>query len=328
VKRTSFTACAVTLFGLLMFGNNTVAQAATDHVTLGLGPTYPTYAIFAAAKELGYYAEQNLDVDIQSYRGSAAQDALAAGQVDLCSVVPMDAARAIAGGVREHIVAMYEPPRASGWFIMVAASSPIVTVADLNGQNIGVPRLGSPADFWVQQVAKNNRITMVSVPLAADVAAELIAKRVDAAVVWPPVSYKGLFSGDLRAIVDLDAALPPAISEGIAASGDMISKRPDVLRRWLSATSNAVRYMQNNEGWSEDFLKRYLGDDDDQTIDMVYRNLILKIDRGGAMHQDWMKNSLALGPAPSGKPGAKNLPPATGTVFMTSIPVITVKRTR
>jgi ABC-type nitrate/sulfonate/bicarbonate transport system substrate-binding protein len=314
VKRISFTVRAAALAGALVLGNINIAAAATDRVKIALGPAYPTYVIFAAAKELGYYAAQNLDVDIQTVRaGTSPQDALAAGNADLCPVVPIDAAHAIAKGVKEHIVAMYAPARAAGWYIMVPSASPIVTAADLNGKSIGVNQSGSLADFWVQRVAKTLKITMTSVPLDAGVQAGLMAKRVDAAVIWPPASYKGLMGGDLRALVDLEAALPPTVSEGIAASGDMIERRPDVLRRWLSATTNAVRYMQNNEGWSEDFLKRYLGDSDDQSIDMIYRNVIMKINPSGAIHPDWMKTSLALG-APAGTTKF----PEMSTVFLTA----------
>lgn len=320
MKRTSFTVRAATLICALMLGGINVAAAATDHVKLGVGPVYPTYAVFAAAKELGYYAEQNLDVDIQSFRaGTGAQDALAAGNVDLCTVVPIDAMHAIGNGVNERIVAMYAPAVASGWFVMVPSGSPLTTVADLNGKSVGVTRAGSLGDYWLQRVAKSANITMTSVPLDAGVENGLMAKRVDAAVLGPPASYQGLMGGELRALVDLGASIPATVSEGIAASAEMIDKRPDVLRRWLSATSNAVRYMQNNQIWSEKFLKRYLGDSDDQSVHMVYENVIMKIGIAGTMHPDWMRTALALGtePAPPGT-RSKVAPPSIGTVFLTA----------
>ena len=305
---------AASLICALVFGSINVAAAATDHVKLGIGPMYPTYAVFAAAKELGYYAEQNLDVDVQSFRaGTGAQDALAAGNVDLCTVVPIDAMHAIGKGVKERIVAMYVPAVASGWYIMVPSASPLTAVGDLDGKSVGVTQAGSLGDFWVQRVAKSAKISMTSVPLDAGVQNGLMAKRVDAAVLWAPASYQGLMGGELRALVDLAAAIPPTVSEGIAASQAMIDKRPLVLRRWLAATSNAVRYMQNNQIWSEKFLKRYLGDSDDQSVHMVYENVIMKIGVAGTMHPDWMRTSLALG-----SPAGATNQPLPSTVFLTA----------
>jgi ABC-type nitrate/sulfonate/bicarbonate transport system substrate-binding protein len=319
VKRTSFTVRAAGLLCALVLGTINVAAAATDHVKLGIGPAYPTYAIFAAARELGYYARQNLDVEVQSFRaGAGAQDALAAGNVDLCTVVPIDALHAIRKGVKERIVAMYAPAVASGWYIMVPSASPLTTVGDLNGKSVGVTQAGSLGDFWVQAVAKSAKITMTSVPLDVSVENALMAKRVDAAVLWAPASYQGLMGGELRALVDLETTIPPTVSEGIAASQGMIDKRPDVLRRWLTATSNAVRYMQNNQIWSEKFLRRYLGDNDEQSVHLVYANVIMKIGAAGSMHPDWMRSSLAFGTEPA-TPGVKPAvaPPLTGSVFLT-----------
>jgi ABC-type nitrate/sulfonate/bicarbonate transport system substrate-binding protein len=320
VKRTSFAVRAAGLLCALVLGTINVASAATDHVRLGIGPAYPTYAIFAAARELGYYARQNLDVEVQSFRGgTGAQDALAAGNVDLCTVVPIDALHAIGKGLKERIVAMYAPAVASGWYIMVPSASPLTTVADLNGKSVGVTQAGSLGDFWVQSVAKSAKITMTSVPLDVSVENALMAKRVDAAVLWAPASYQGLMGGELRALVDLETAIPPTVSEGIAASQGMIDKRPDVLRRWLTATSNAVRYMQNNQIWSEKFLRRYLGDNDEQSVHMVYANVIMKIGVAGSMHPDWMRSSLALGSEPAA-PGVKLpvAPPLIASVFLTA----------
>jgi len=314
VERKSFVLRAAILTCALALGSVNVAVAATDHITVGVGSISPVYAVFFAAKELGLYAAQNLDVDIRTFGGGAAtRDALASGGIDLCPAVPADAARAIAKGVKERIVAMYAPARPAGWYIMVPSSSPLQTLAALNGKTVGVTELGSPADLWVQLVTKNAHVAVTSVALGSDVEFGLAAKRVDAALISPPASYGGLMDGSLRALADLEAGVPPTVSEGIAASVQLIDRRPDTLRRWITATSKAVRYMQANEGWTESFLKNYLGDDDGQAIAMVYQNVIRKIDAGGVMRGDWMKTSLELG-SPA---GAANVPAAT-TVFSTA----------
>lgn len=295
------------LLGVLLASSTSAASGATDTVRMGVGAVYPIYAIFYAAKELGYYSAQGLDVDIQVFRGGpASQEALAAGALDLCSIVPTAAALAISKGVREHIVALYAPPRPAGWYIMVPAGSPIKSLADLNGKTVGVTQIGSLTDFWVQTVAKTAGISVTSVPLGGGVEAGLRAKQVDAAILWPTGSYKGLVSGDLRSVSDLESVLPPTISEGVAASQDLIDKKPDVLRRWLGATSKALAYMQGHESWTVAFLKRYFDDNDEKSVEMVYKNFIMHVNADGAMRPEWEKTALALGSA-SGI--ANTLPP-------------------
>jgi ABC-type nitrate/sulfonate/bicarbonate transport system substrate-binding protein len=287
----------VALFSLLfLIGSVSPVGAATETVRIGVGAIYPSYAVFAAAKDLGFYKERDLNVEITTFRGGpAAQEALAAGSVDLCSIVPTAASLAIDKGVKEQIVALFAPPQPAGWYIMVPAASPIKSPADLNGKTIGVTQKGSLTDFWVQRAAKSAGITVTTVPLGGGVEAGLKAKQVDAAILWPLFSYKGLIDGDLRSVINLETAIRPTISEGVAASSDIIEKRPDVLRRWLAATSKAIVYMQTHESWTVDYMKKYFDESDDRVARMVYKNFIMKIRPDGVMQSAWIRDSLELG---------------------------------
>ncbi len=294
MNRRAFTAGTVTTMSGLVLANAKPARAA-DSVKVGVASVYPTYSIFFATKELGYYKDAGLDVDIQTFRGGpAAQEALAAGAVDLCTILPTAAALAIQKGVKEKIVAMYVPVRAAGWYIMVPSDSPIKTVADLNGKTVGVTQIGSLTDFWVQRVAADAKISVTSVPLGGGVEAGLRSKKVDAAILWPLGSYKGLGHGDLRVVINLRNALGPTVSEGVAASDDLITKRPDALRRWLTATSRGLIYMQQHESWTVSFLKSYFDDQDEKAIELVYSDFLKSIDPASTMHGDWEKTSLQL----------------------------------
>ena len=321
MKRHAFTATALSLLGAQMIGTRGIASAANDAVKVGVAASYPTYAIFFAAKELGYYSAANLDVDIQVFRGGpAAFEAVAAGAIDLCSILPTAAALGIEKGVKAQIVALYAPVRPSGWYIMVPSGSPIKSMADLNGKTVGVTQIGSLTDFWVQKTARNAKIAVTSVPLGGGVLAGLKSKQVDAAIMWPLGSYKGLITGDLRAIADLESALPPTISEGVGASLDIIEKRPDVLKRWLKATSKALAYMQTHETWTETFLKKYFDDTDDKSIAMVYKDFLMKVNPTGEMHADWKKTALELPPSAA----AQTLPPVD-KVFSTAFTPVRIR---
>jgi NitT/TauT family transport system substrate-binding protein len=282
--------------GALLIGSSGVASAANDVVKLGVAPAYPTYAIFAAAKDLGFASAANLDVQIQSFRNVAAvRDALVAGAIDVGPVPPNLIAASLEKGAHVRIVAMYEPVRQAGWYIMVPVNSPVRTIADLNGKTVGVTAAGSNSDAWLQYIAKSAKIAVTSVPMTSGMAVGLRAKQADAAIMWPIASYETITSGEMRPIVGLENAVPPTIGEGIATTQDMIDKHPDVLKRWLDATSKTVAYMQTHEAWSLAFLKQYFNTTDDTTIQMIYNNVILKIHPDGAMHDDWKRESLTLG---------------------------------
>jgi ABC-type nitrate/sulfonate/bicarbonate transport system substrate-binding protein len=269
---------------------------AADTVRVGLAAVYPAYSIPYAAKELGYYKEKNLDVQITQFRGGpATQQALASGAIDISTIAPGSAALAIAKGVGEKIVALSVPPTPQGWYILVPASSPIKSMAELKGKTVGVTQKGSLTDFWVQQAAAKAGITVQTIPLGAPaVMPALKAKQVDAAILWPIFSYQGLADGDFRSVDNLGATMEPSVSEGWAASSDLIQKHPAVLRRWLEANAKAIIYMQTHEDWTTAFLKKYFDEKDDHVIKLVIDNFIKHINPNGVMKPQWMQTSLAL----------------------------------
>lgn len=269
---------------------------AADTVRVGLAAVYPAYAIPYAASELGFYKEKDLDVQITQFRGGpATQEALASGAIDISTIAPGAAALAIAKGVQEKIVALSVPPTPQGWYILVPAASSIKSMAELKGKTVGVTQKGSLTDFWVQRAAAKAGITVQTVPLGAPaVMPALKAKQVDAAILWPIFSYKGLADGDFRSIDDLGATFEPSVSEGWAASSDIIQKRPAVLRRWLEANSKAIVYLQNHEDWAISFLKHYFDEKDDHVVKLVVDNFIKNINPDGVMKPEWMNASLEL----------------------------------
>jgi NitT/TauT family transport system substrate-binding protein len=284
----------IALSAALLAGGSGVAAAANDSVRLGVTSDSPAFAIFAAAKSLGFYSQEFLDVDLQPQRGAAeAEDALSAGGVDLVVVSPAVAAAAIAKGVKQQIVATFAPPRASGWEIMVPADSPIKSFMDLRGKSLGVGALGSASDLWAQGLARSAKVPVKSVALGDGVLAALRAKQIDAAIVPPAASYQAYLSGEMRAILSFESALPPTISSGVSAKQEMIDKRADVLRRWVAATTKTVVYMQNHEEWAVGFLQSYLGGVDAATASLAYHDLFMKINPSGEMHPDWKRSSLA-----------------------------------
>jgi ABC-type nitrate/sulfonate/bicarbonate transport system substrate-binding protein len=122
----------------------------------------------------------------------------------------------------------------------------------------------------------------------------LKAKQVDAAILWPIFSYKGIADGDFRAVDDLGATMEPSVSEGWAATGDLIQKHPEVLQRWLEANAKTVVYMQTHEDWTVTFLKHYFDEKDDQVVKLVVEKFIKHINPNGVMKPEWMQASLAL----------------------------------
>jgi NitT/TauT family transport system substrate-binding protein len=276
----------------LLLPGSMLAHAA-DAVRVGVGAVYPTYAVFFAGNQLGIYKKHDLDVQITTFRGGpATQEALAAGSIDISAIAPAVVDLAIKKGVREQIVALFTPPVPDGWFIMVPKASPAKTMADLNGKTVGVTQKVSLTDYWANRAASISGITINTIPLGGGVVPGVKAKQVDAGIIWPIYSYKAMAEGTLRPVFSLSEKLPPSISEGVAVSQDMIDKHPDVLKRWLAATSETISTMQADEARAEELLKDYFKEDNLEVLKSVYKDFIMHIRPDGIMKKEWMEESL------------------------------------
>ena len=85
-----------------------------------------------------------------------------------------------------------------------------------------------------------------------------------------------------------------SVSEGWAATNEIIEKRPEVLHRWLEANAKTIVYMKAHEDWTISFLKNYFDEKDDRVIKLVFDNFIKNINPDGVMKPEWMKASLDL----------------------------------
>ena len=135
------------------------AAQAREEVRFGLSVgDNPVFAPVAAAAELGFFEERGLAVRIVPLRGSAAaEEALAAGHVDVIDHTIPYAGRAIAAGADLRIVAT-ATHGFYGWSVIVRTESPAQKASDLAGKRIGVgPRL-SVADMASQRLSDSTGV--------------------------------------------------------------------------------------------------------------------------------------------------------------------------
>ncbi len=208
-----------------------VPAEAADKVRLGVAAVYTPFA----AKELGFYKDKDLDVEITMYRGGGpTQEALAAGAADVITNSPPGAALAIKKGIKQKIVALGSTPTPHGWYVAVPKGSTVTSLAQLDGKTIGVTAKASSTDFFAQWAGAQGKAKIRSIPLGgAGLLPALKGGQVDAAILYPPVSFRAEADGSVRILSDLGKEMEPVLPDTFVATDALIKDRPDVLRRWL-----------------------------------------------------------------------------------------------
>jgi len=280
---------------------------AAERVDIGLSvPNFGPYAAVYVADELGYYADEGLEVQITAFRGgSAAQQALASDAMDIINYFPPGAAVAIERGVEQKVVAV-GAARPDGWHMMVKSGSSIEKPEDLDGRRVGITGKNSTTDYYALWVADQYGIEIETVPVGgAGMIPALLSDQVDAISAFSPLTYRLIVSGDGRSLVDYAKDMPPTLPDVWIASQDMIDNHPEQVEGILRAMYRATRYMQENRDYSIDFLREFTGEDDPEVLRLEYEVGIMNRATRANIEPEWLKASLGL----AGDSGSGTLSP-------------------
>jgi NitT/TauT family transport system substrate-binding protein len=287
------------------FAQNTLLRVGG---TPNYGPVLPVHA----ANALGLFKKQGLTVEFTGFSGgSAAMEAVAAGEADLVNYFPPGVALAKQRGVKATIIAAGTlTPR--GWKIMAKKDSSLSSVKDLERKKIGVSANGSTTDFFALWAGQQAGSMVSRIPLGGGgMIPGLLSGNVDAIVAYPPLSYQLESSGDGKVVVDLGTAMQPNLPDVWVAADKVLEQRDEAIQKALVAIFSAIRYMKREPEWTTRFIQEQ-SKFAPEVAKLEYENTIKGLSDDGTIKEEWVANSLAL----ARLAGMQELPPAK-TMFST-----------
>jgi len=234
----------------------------------------------------GTFAKYGLDVQIESSSSSSAVAAavltgsLEIGKSSLFSLVIAHS---------KGIPYLLEAP-ASIWntespssALVVAKGSPIHTGRDLNGKTASVPALHdlyqTGISAWVDQNGGDSHtMKFLELPHHA-VAAALVAGRIDAAELAPPILAEAVQSGQVQIIGRAnDSIAKHFISTAYFCAADYAAKNADAIARFRKALTEAAVYANANRTKMIPLLVAYSGVDAKVLADMPAVGVATQLD--------------------------------------------------
>jgi NitT/TauT family transport system substrate-binding protein len=277
-----------------------IANVSVAETKIVIGLPVSTYAPFVpiyAARDLGIFTKNGIKAEITAFRsGTVAQEALAAGSVDMIDNSPIGAARGIQKGVKEKIVAA-SVLTLKGWHIMVLPDSPIKSVKDLEGKKIAITAAGGLTDFfrlWAMQHYGVKHIDVVPVGGAGLVPA-LKAKQADAAVMHAPLGVALMMEKQGRSIFDIDKEVPRNAPDVWVATQELIDKNPKAIEAVLKSIYQAVNYMKAHREESMALFRKYSGEKDDRIIAWDQDELLPTLPTSAKITKQEIEAALELG---------------------------------
>ncbi len=275
-----------------------MTRASSSQAAIRFGVTIADNVAFApafAAQELGFFEQAGVKVTIVPLRGSAvAEEALAAGHVEIIDHVVAYTGRAVSRGGDPRVIATVSSGFL-GWSLIVRADSPIKSARDLVGKRIGVgPRL-SVGDMAAQRLADqvSGRFEVIHNGPGALVPALRIGE-IDAMLFSASVAQREVAAGNARTILDLTDPADRTAIYGYAASAEAREKRGEDLRRFMAAVLRATAHMKQNREWSLRFLKSYVRVPDDAFAAILQDRIVDNLSANGETKVDDVERAVSL----------------------------------
>lgn len=250
-RRTSWTAAvALTVSALLLAGcgsggsdddGNEGADGSgsgTTTVTVGMLPILPTAALYAGI-DAGYFADEGLELEIQTGQGGAALlPGVVSGQIDVATSNPVSLLQAREQGLDVRVIAHWTSSRTSGDdanAVVVGGDSPIRTPKDLEGRTVAVNTLQGMGGLTIREAVRADggdpdavRFVELGFP---DMPAALAQGNVDAA--WFPEPFVTIVLGDGGRVVTYPgpSSVPGHPTQLFFVSGQRAEQEPELVER-------------------------------------------------------------------------------------------------
>lgn len=213
---------------------------------------------FTAAKEKGYYREEDLDVNLVVMRDTLGISALIGGNVDFATMSGAGLT-AIIGGMplRFAFSTFYRP------MFWIYAKPEFPDFKSLRGKKIGVTGLGSGPDNLLREILRRNGLeggrdaVILALGLPSTVAAALRSGAVDAATITPPFNFTVKEAG-FRELISFLKEDFVELQGSILANEKLFQSDPALVEKFVRGSLKGLRYARENRAGTIPILVRYM----------------------------------------------------------------------
>lgn len=283
MKRILLSMCAVLLFASSAIAGTPVKVA---HATwVGYGPLY-------IAKDLGYFDEEGLDVNIMIIEDeSQYAAALASGNIDgLGNVLDREVIHYAKGTDEVVVFGMDESSGGDG----VVASAEIKTVADLKGKTVGLDKSSTSYFFFLSILNKygvdEGDIKIMEMG-ASDAGAAFVAGRIDAAVTWEPwLTNAGQRDGGHVLISSKE--MPKTIVDVFVLNADYVKAHPEVPAKMAKCWNKAIAWYRQNPDKGNAIMAKAMHLETQEMADMASGVTFIGAEENKAFFDKTQENSI------------------------------------
>lgn len=229
-----------------------VKKVSMTLVTASSVPSMSTeLAVYAVPKALGFFADENLDVDMITADGStAAIQALASGSADVS--FPEGSAVIAAAEKNVPVKSFAGLVRQWQWVMSVLPGSSVQSLSDLKGKKIGVISLASGSYMYAKAAVKAagldpaKDVKYVPVGFGKPASEALNKGQVDAVALYTTLYTELEAAGDQFRLLDNPPLFKDLVGLTWAAKSESITDDPETFARFARAAYRGIIYTLAN----------------------------------------------------------------------------------
>lgn len=225
-------------------------------ITVGVPVLDVTQSALYVARDRGYFQKEGLDVELILMRGSVANQALIAGDVEFTTVPTAGLQAALQGAPLKVVLSTFHKP-----MFWLYSRPEIRAVKELSGKKVAVSSLGAAGDSALRELIKKNgmdenrEVAILAIGTTATRLGALSTGVVDAAMMTFPHNITAAESG-YRELVSFIASEIIQLQGAIVTRDAFLTSEPGVVEKFLRATIKAIIYYSTNRAGAAPILAR------------------------------------------------------------------------
>ncbi len=254
--------------GLLLALETGGSAATADKIRVGKSVTQPfAFAPIEIGLEKGIWGRHGLELEVSIFAGDAKlQQALVATSVDFGLGSGPAMGFLVKGVPAKAVGVIANQPLSMG--IVVGPSSAIRTPGDLKGAKIGISTEGSLTQWLARELSRrmgwgSDGIQTVALGAISAQFAALRRSQVDGFVMSSSQGYLLEKHREGRLLLEFGDYIKDFHTHVIFATTDVIQKRPDQVRRFLSGWIDVIAFMEGNKDETVRIARQVTGLDED-----------------------------------------------------------------
>lgn len=229
-------------------------QAQSPTLKIAINP-WPGYEFLYLAKELGYYQEAGLNVDLLEVASLAdAKRLYSIGKANGMTSTLVEVVRSAVEANKQTSVVLVADYSNGGDVIL--ADNSIAEISDLTGKTVGA-ELSSLGVFFLHQALASKGLTLDAVTLTnveqLDAPNVIAEGKIDAYVTYPPYSLEILRNGKFHTIFD-SSLIPQTIVDVLSIESELLKQDPTITTKLRQVWRKTLEYARANPNVSNQIM--------------------------------------------------------------------------